>query len=71
MLNAESFDKTFELIDVDQDGRITIEELKGLVRTLGGELNDEAAKTMLGFIDTDGNGTISREELQKYLLAKE
>jgi len=71
MLNAESFDKTFELIDLDHDGRITAEELQGLVNTLGGELSDEAAKTMLGFIDTDSDGTISREELQKYLLAKE
>jgi Ca2+-binding EF-hand superfamily protein len=71
MLNTESFDRTFELIDVDKDGRITADELKSLVSTLGGELSSEAAKTMLGFIDTDSDGTISREELQKYLIAKE
>jgi len=70
MLNIDCFDLTFALIDADKDGRVSADELKALVATLGGELSDDAARTMHGFIDTNSDGSVSREELANYLFEK-
>ena len=67
MSSANDYDATFEAIDTDDDGLITAWELKELMRTMGTELSDDAAATMLGFIDANGDGKVTREELKAYL----
>lgn len=67
MLFQDDYDATFELIDTDKDGRITAVELKALMQALGETLDDAAASAMIGFIDTDGDGKVDRNELAGYL----
>jgi calcium-binding protein CML len=61
-----SFDlvQAFKLIDKDNDGKITREELENLLSRVGGAeppSQDEIA-TMLSEVDADGDGCISLEE---------
>jgi Ca2+-binding EF-hand superfamily protein len=52
------------LFDIDQNGRITIEEIKSM---LGGDLlnvDEEFWKDILGEGDDDGDGEISFEEFK-------
>lgn len=61
-----SFDlvQAFKLIDKDNDGKITREELENLLSLVGGAeppSQDEIA-TMLSEVDADGDGCISLEE---------
>lgn len=67
MLSTEEFEALFTRIDTDEDGLLTAWELKELLGSLGQEVGDEAAATMLGFIDADGDGRVTREELKAYL----
>ncbi len=67
MSSANDYDATFEAIDTDDDGEITAWELKELMRSMGQELSDDAAATMLGFIDANHDGKVTREELKAYL----
>jgi Ca2+-binding EF-hand superfamily protein len=66
----DEYEATFDLIDVDQDGKITAGELKALMTALGETIDDAAAGTMIGFIDTDGDGKVDRKELAAYLSAR-
>jgi Ca2+-binding EF-hand superfamily protein len=66
----DEYEATFDLIDADQDGMITAVELKALMAALGETLDDAAAGTMIGFIDTDGDGKVDRTELAAYLSAR-
>jgi Ca2+-binding EF-hand superfamily protein len=67
MAADQDYDATFAAIDTDDDGLITAWELKELMAKLGQTLSDDAAATMLGFIDADRDGKVTREELQAYL----
>ena len=67
MLTASEFEALFTRIDTDEDGLLTAWELKELLSSLGQPLTDDAAATMLGFIDADGDGRVTREELKTYL----
>jgi Ca2+-binding EF-hand superfamily protein len=66
----DDYEATFDLIDADKDGMITAVELKALMIALGESMDDAAAGTMIGFIDTDGDGKVDRQELAAYLSAR-
>ena len=70
MPELDEYEATFDLIDVDKDGKITAVELKALMTALGESMDDAAAGTMIGFIDTDGDGKVDRKELAAYLSAR-
>jgi len=67
MAPASEYETTFAAIDTDDDGLITAWELKELMRNLGQSLDDDAAATMLGFMDADGDGKVTLDELKAYL----
>jgi Ca2+-binding EF-hand superfamily protein len=67
MASETDYEATFAAIDTDDDGLITAWELKELMLTLGQTLTDDAAATMLGFIDTNGDGRVDKDELKAYL----
>jgi Ca2+-binding EF-hand superfamily protein len=70
VLYLDDYESTFTMIDADKNGLISAAELKALMQALGETLDDEAATTMIGFIDTDGDGQVNREELIAYLSAR-
>ena len=70
MLDLDDYESTFTELDADNDGLISAAELKALMGALGETLDDDAATTMIGFIDTDGDGQVNREELIAYLSAR-
>lgn len=67
LLTNEKLQAAFNLFDIDQNGRITIEEIKSM---LGGDmlnqagLSDDPWKEILGEGDGDGDGEISFEEFK-------
>lgn len=67
MTQNADYQATFDLIDVDKDGRITAAELKNLISALGGEVSDEMAEQAVNVIDTDNDGLVSLSELADYL----
>jgi len=53
---------TFKIVDVNNDGLISAEELQRLMQVLGQPISIEAAEAGVRKLDTDGDGLISLEE---------
>ena len=51
--------EAFELFDTDNDGQITIDEIKSFFDNIGDELNRGEIQDMINEVDVDGNGTIT------------
>merc|ERR1711998_358346 len=60
------FREQFNAFDTDGSGSIDVEELGGIMRSLGEDLSRKQLKALIKEIDTDENGTIEWEE---YLIA--
>lgn len=60
---------TFDLVDSDDDGLISAEELIRLMDVLGQGITPEAANAAVAKIDADGDGLISLEEFSAYLAS--
>lgn len=58
---------TFGLIDTDQDGRISAEELVRLMEALGQPVTLEAAQEGVRRLDQDGDGLIDLKEFGDFL----
>ncbi|NLT54790.1 MAG: EF-hand domain-containing protein [Actinomycetales bacterium] len=67
MADTSEYAATFELIDTNKDGLISAVEVKRLLEVIGESITDEAAVAMVGFMDSDGDGQVSLEELSAYL----
>jgi len=65
--DTSEYAATFELIDTNKDGLISAVEVKRLLEVIGESITDEAAVAMVGFMDSDGDGQVSLEELSAYL----
>uniref|UniRef100_A0A7S1T8C8 EF-hand domain-containing protein n=1 Tax=Compsopogon caeruleus TaxID=31354 RepID=A0A7S1T8C8_9RHOD len=57
--------ESFRLFDKDGDGKITAEELLGVMRSLGMPTTITAVREMIMAVDNDSNGTIEFEEFVK------
>ncbi|WP_113699261.1 EF-hand domain-containing protein [Nonomuraea lactucae] len=58
---------TFDLIDVDKDGRISAHELARLMEALGQPITLEQAQAGVARLDKDGDGLIDIEEFGAFL----
>ncbi len=54
---SEAREKRFNQLDLNEDGELTADELKGIP-----EITDEMVARMISHLDKDGSGTISLEE---------
>lgn len=60
---------TFDLVDGDDDGLISAQELVRLMDVLGQRITPEAAQAAIARIDADGDGLINLEEFSAYLAS--
>ncbi|MBF8189296.1 EF-hand domain-containing protein [Nonomuraea sp. K274] len=58
---------TFELVDADNDGRISAVELVRLMEVLGQPVTLEAAQDGVRRLDKDGDGLIDVEEFGAFI----
>ena len=58
----EQFNTYFDIIDTDNDGKISVKEFKVYFHILAPALSDEEISHSFNVIDTDKDGIISREE---------
>ncbi|MER6512432.1 EF-hand domain-containing protein [Nonomuraea sp. NPDC048881] len=58
---------TFDLIDVDKDGRISAVELVRLMEILGQPITLDAAQEGVRKLDKDGDGLIDVDEFGAFL----
>ncbi|KAM8711224.1 hypothetical protein ACLKA7_000374 [Drosophila subpalustris] len=56
------FERAFALLDVEQDGSITIKELNQFLTTLGKKPTEGELMAMINAVDSDGNGAIEFSE---------
>ena len=57
--------QAFEALDANKDGFISKEELKGLLKDLGDEINDDIITEMMTMADTDKDGKVDFNEFCK------
>lgn len=70
MTRTGEFAPTFDLIDTDRDGFITVGEFKRMLDLIGGgNVAEETAASMFGQMDRDGDGKVDLDELSAYLQA--
>lgn len=58
--------RAFRVYDSDSDGRISSEELRTVLTSLGGAITDEDLQQLMKQIDTDSDGFISVEEFLEF-----
>ncbi|PIC18216.1 hypothetical protein B9Z55_024188 [Caenorhabditis nigoni] len=59
--------ETFDLLDVDKDGRLSRNEIAALLRTINVEPTRVELDFIFGEMDTDKTGKISKEEFVNYM----
>ena len=57
--------KAFDVMDANNDGQVTKEELKSLLQGLGEEVTDEIVNEMISIADENGDGKVNFEEFCK------
>ncbi|MEU3021021.1 MULTISPECIES: EF-hand domain-containing protein [unclassified Nocardiopsis] len=67
MADTTEYAATFTLVDTDNDGLISAEELASLMRNLGDQTTDEQAAEVVRAMDSDGDQRISLEEFARYM----
>ncbi|MEV6275993.1 EF-hand domain-containing protein [Nocardia sp. NPDC051832] len=60
-------DAAFQVFDVNQDGKISVEELEQLIRQVGQGMIDGPAAALLDAADADGDGYLSPPEFRALL----
>ncbi|MFE1170628.1 EF-hand domain-containing protein [Nocardiopsis sp. NPDC058789] len=67
MADTTEYAATFTLVDTDNDGLISAQELAALMRNLGDQTTDEQAAEVVRAMDGDGDQRISLEEFARYM----
>lgn len=60
----------FSSLDINQDGRITVEELKRLVQSRGYFVSDKDVLQVIDKMDRNKDGTVNFNEFREELLPK-
>lgn len=69
MADTSEYRATFELVDTDGDGFISVEELKQLMRALGQEISETRAVEVVVTADRTRDGKLSLEEFAEFMSA--
>lgn len=64
-LNEDALKDAFRIFDKDDDGLISVEELRKIMKNLGDKMTDEELDEMLRVADTKNDGLINYSGLQK------
>jgi calcium-binding protein CML len=64
--DASEVQKVFERFDANGDGKISAEELAGVMKALGSDTSGEEIARMMKEIDTDQDGFINLEEFASF-----
>lgn len=67
MTDTAKYASTFDLVDANNDGRISAPELQQMMQVMGEDVSEEQAAEMIRRIDTDDDGEVSLEELAAFL----
>jgi len=63
----QDLELAFKMFDLDGDGYVCAEDLKGVMKMLGNDLSDEEIRTIYSHLDTDDNGLIDFWEFESIL----
>lgn len=69
MADTSDYRATFDLVDTDGDGFISVEELKRLMRALGQEISETRAVEVVVAADRTRDGKLSLEEFAEFMAA--
>ncbi|TDQ45751.1 EF-hand domain-containing protein [Actinorugispora endophytica] len=69
MADTNDYAATFDLVDSDDDQRISAGELHRLMEVLGSPITEEQSVEAVRGIDGDGDGLISLAEFTAYMRA--
>lgn len=67
MTDTAKYAATFDLVDANNDGRISAPELQQMMKVMGEEVSESQADEMIRKIDTDQDGEVSLPELAAFL----
>ncbi|XP_061340404.1 calmodulin-like [Gastrolobium bilobum] len=65
----EELKEAFRVFDKDQDGYISLSELRSVMRTIGEKVTDEELEQMIKEADLDSDGLVDYEEFVRMMLA--
>ncbi|GFQ04168.1 calmodulin [Phtheirospermum japonicum] len=68
--SEEELKEAFRVFDKDQNGFISVAELRHVMTNLGENLTDEEVDEMICEADVDDDGQINYEEFVKVMMAK-
>ncbi|XP_021742992.1 probable calcium-binding protein CML25 [Chenopodium quinoa] len=60
--------EAFSIYDADGNGKITVEELQMVMKSLGDDFSLSECKRMINGVDKDGDGTINFEEFKDMMM---
>lgn len=61
-LKIKEYREAFEMFDKDQNGKISLKELKNIMKSLNQEPTEMELREMISEVDLDGNGEIDFDE---------
>lgn len=59
--NYESLNDAFSIFDKDDDGFIPVDEMRGILQSLGDKMSDQELDEMMAAADSDQDGFINYE----------
>jgi len=69
-LTEDSLKEAFRIFDKDDDGFISVEELRNIMLSLGERMGENELEEMVGEADKDRDGLINYEGIKIHLLRK-
>ncbi|VAI15838.1 unnamed protein product [Triticum turgidum subsp. durum] len=66
----EELHEAFRVFDKDNNGFISLDELRTVMKNLGEKLSEDELNEMLQEADADGDGQINYKEFAKVMMAK-
>lgn len=70
LTEEEELIRAFKLFDINNDGSITSDELRKVMKSLGSDLSEDEVELLIREADYDGDGTLDLQEFTKFMLTK-